>query len=397
MPRINGLINGSSRAYGFKSVSVSLITYDTLNFIASGNLTVTNNGTSNVNIFKTSGSFSWDNHAYIATPYTAPCTLEFYKLADAGDNGLSYAMMSWNADPTANASYDTLDYASYPYATNGYYIYHNGSGINPGISWNTANKFYIVYSTDGFMRHYNGSTLLYSVFYGIGNTVYVDSSFYSVNGTYGGFSDIRVIKSAWTGTNYPNVSAPPGLTSSNPLASPVAARTFGLAAGSYYFRSGSMSTAELLEYQPNYYENKPFCCVFRSSFGGAATTNKIDLNIPMAGLLVQRDALDLRGAVYWSSPITYTTVGGAGNNTADSGSGYAGSNARRVMLGGGGGHGIYNSSQQQCNWGNSSGSIGAGYNGSCGTFPNSLIWGTGTGSPFYDNNSGTWSHWITWG
>ena len=189
----------------------------------------------------------------------------------------------------------------------------------------------------------------------------------------------------------------PGSNPSNPLASPVAARTLGLAAGSYYFKSGSMSTAEILEYQPNYYENKPFCCVFRSPFGGAATTNKINLSIPMGGLLVQRDTLDLRGAVYWSSPITYTTVGGAGNNTADSGTGYAGSNARRVMLGNGGGHGIYNTGQQQCNWGDSTGSIGAGYNGSCGTFPDSLVWGTGQGSPFYANTSGTWSHWITWG
>ena len=111
-------------------------------------------------------------------------------------------MMGWNADPTADASYSSLDYASYPYATSGYYIYHNGTGINPGTSWSTANKFYIVYGTDGFIRHYNGSTLLYSVNYGTGNTVYVDSSFYSPNGTYGGFSNIKVATKAWNGTSY---------------------------------------------------------------------------------------------------------------------------------------------------------------------------------------------------
>jgi hypothetical protein len=37
---------------------------------------------------------------------------------------------------------------------------------------------------------------------GTGGTVYVDSSYYSVNGTYGGFSNIRVIKKAWNGTTY---------------------------------------------------------------------------------------------------------------------------------------------------------------------------------------------------
>jgi hypothetical protein len=57
-------------------------------------------------------------------------------------------------------------------------------------------------NTDGFIRHYNGSTLLYSVNYGTGNTVYVDSSFYSPNGTYGGFSNIKVATKAWNGTSY---------------------------------------------------------------------------------------------------------------------------------------------------------------------------------------------------
>jgi hypothetical protein len=187
---------------------------------------------------------------------------------------------------------------------------------------------------------------------------------------------------------------------SNPFSSPVQAQSSGsgnLPAGNYYFKSGSMSSPLLLEYQPNYYETKPFCCVFRSPYRSTATTNRIGLNIPMGGLLVQRDALDLRGAVYWSTPITYNTVGGAGNNTADSGTGYAGSNARRVILGGSGGHGIYRTDQSQCSWGNSTGAIGAGYDGSsCGSFPNDLIWGTGTGGATYENRSGIWSHWITW-
>lgn len=179
----------------------------------------------------------------------------------------------------------------------------------------------------------------------------------------------------------------------NPFTSPVQAQAARYPAGNYYFRSGSMSSPVLLEYQPNYYEDRPFCCVFRSSYRSTATTNRIDLNIPMGGLLVQRDTLDLRAAVYWSTPITYNTIGGAGNNTADSG--YS---PRRVILGNSGGHGIYSTSQQQCNWGTATGAIGAGWDGStCGSFPNDLIWGTGrSDTATYDNRSGTWSHWITW-
>ena len=179
----------------------------------------------------------------------------------------------------------------------------------------------------------------------------------------------------------------------NPFPSPVFAQNNNVPAGSYYFRSVGMSSPLLLEYQPSYYESKPFCCVFRSPYGSTATTNRIDLNIPMGGLLVQRDALDLRAAVYWSTPITYNSVGGSGNNTADSG--YS---PRRVMLGFGGGHGIYNINQNQCSWGSSLGGIGAGFDGgTCGTFPDNLVWGTGNNTNTYENRSGTWSHWITWG
>lgn len=177
--------------------------YAVLTFTVSANLTVTNNGVSTgVNIFKTSGGSAWDNQAYVSQGFTAPCTLEFNKLASAADDGVSYAMIAWNADPTTDANYSSLDYASYPYQTSGYQIYNNGAAITPGVTWSTANKFYLVYATNGYMYHYNGSSLLYSVNYGTGQTVYVDSSFYSPNATNGGFSNIRVARAAWNGTAY---------------------------------------------------------------------------------------------------------------------------------------------------------------------------------------------------
>lgn len=177
-------------------------TYVNLSFTASGNLTVTGAGTSTVSIFKTSGGAAWDNTAYSTQSFTAPCTIEFNKQADAGDNGASYAMIGWNEDPTTNSSYTKLDYTSYPYATSNYQVYHNGTLVQNGGSWSTANKLYVVYDTDGYIKHYNGSTLLYSANYGTGKTVYVDSAYYAVNGTYGGFSNIRVAQSTWNGSYY---------------------------------------------------------------------------------------------------------------------------------------------------------------------------------------------------
>lgn len=190
--------------FGFASTKLEFIlTYETLTFVTTGNVTLTNNGTTNVNIFKSTGVYSgWDSQAYSTTSFTAPCTIEFNKQAGSSDNGVSYAMIGWNTDPTTNASYTSLDYASYPYATSNYQVYHNGTLVQNGGTWSTVNKFYVVYGTDGFIRHYNGSTQLYSVNYGTGNTVFVDTSLYSPDATFGGFSNVRVTRATWNGTMY---------------------------------------------------------------------------------------------------------------------------------------------------------------------------------------------------
>jgi hypothetical protein len=184
-------------------------------------------------------------------------------------------------------------------------------------------------------------------------------------------------------------------TLSKPFGSPVQAMVMGAASGgTYHFKADTMSSAVQLEFQNNYYEGIPFCRVFTSPYNSTATLNRLDLNIPMKGLLVQRDTLDIRAAVYWTNPILYNTLSGVGNNTADSGHPY-----RRVLLGGAGSHGLYNTTQQSCNWGDSVGSVGAGWTGTtCGSWPNALQWGTGqSGTATYTNLSGTWSHWVFWG
>ena len=186
-------------------VVVGTGTFQTLTFIAggAGSLSITNNGTTDVTIFKTTNNNSWDTEARVAQGFTAPCTLEFFKQAASGDNSASYAMIGWNDDPTTNASYNTIDHAAYAYRYDNYNVHDNGTDLGfQGGAWDPAKKFYIVYSTDGYIRHYNDTKLLYSVYYGTGRTVYVDSSFYSVNATFGGYSNIRVKNAAWSGTGY---------------------------------------------------------------------------------------------------------------------------------------------------------------------------------------------------
>jgi hypothetical protein len=178
------------------------VQFSELNYSVDSNLTLTVIDNFTVDIFKTSGSNSWDRQAYSLTPFTAPCTIEFNKQAAVSDNSLSYAMIAWNEDPLTNASYTSLDHASYPFQTSAYSVYHNGSQVLSTGSWSTSEKFYIVYNTDGTIKHYNGSNLLYSVSYGTGKTVYVDSSFNRIDSTYGGFSNIKVSRKAWDGYQY---------------------------------------------------------------------------------------------------------------------------------------------------------------------------------------------------
>lgn len=176
--------------------------YVNLNFTLSGNLIARGNGTNLVSIFKMSGGFAWDNQAYSSQSFTAPCTLEFNKNSSYFDTTFNYAMIGWNEDPTTNASYDTIDHASYPYIQSNYVTYNNGTGLAAGVTWSPLSKFYIVYTPDGFIKHYNGSTLLYSAAYAANKTVYIDSSFYSNSANTGGFTNIRAIKRAWNGTSY---------------------------------------------------------------------------------------------------------------------------------------------------------------------------------------------------
>jgi hypothetical protein len=195
-------LSASEIAQNYFALSERYFGYQRMNYIASGNVTLTNNGTEEVTMFKNADNGSWNGQVYSLEMFTAPCTIEFSKQAQSFDNGASYAMIGWNTDPTLDSSYTSLDYASYPYMTDFYNVYNNGSSMGVGGTWDSNKRFYVVYDTDGYIRHYNGNKLLYQVNYGTGNKVYVDSSFYSVNATYGGFTNVKVSRKSWNGNSY---------------------------------------------------------------------------------------------------------------------------------------------------------------------------------------------------
>lgn len=177
----------------------------------------------------------------------------------------------------------------------------------------------------------------------------------------------------------------------------------GVTSTNYYFLPTGWTTPIELEYKPYHYDSdvrykQPYTSyvrVFQSPYAGAATVNLIDQNLPMRSLLVERDTLDIRAAVYFKveRDLKYNTTADVIGIEADGGYPY-----QRVILGYQGGHGFYNNHQRRCSWSDSIGGVGAGYDGStCGSFPNDLKWGTGQFlNATYANRSGTWSHWISW-
>jgi len=87
-------------------------------FTATTNATVFGNGTTTLDIAKTSGAVTtWDSQVYSTNGWAAPVTLEFVKPHPAVDSGGNYTMISLNADPTTDANYTSLDWAIYPYSS----------------------------------------------------------------------------------------------------------------------------------------------------------------------------------------------------------------------------------------------------------------------------------------
>lgn len=182
-----------------------------------------------------------------------------------------------------------------------------------------------------------------------------------------------------------------GLTPSTPASSPQQIQNIGLLNGYYWYKSQSMTSAIQLYTYTNMTDGKPWVRVFSSPFASNATLNYVGYNIPWKGFLIQRDVQDYRYYSYFSSYQTFNTRSDTTTTTGGNISGY------RVFIGNAGGHGFYNTSQAPCSWSNAGGSVGAGYDGTCGSWPNGLRWGVGqSGTAQYTMVSGTWETWLWW-
>ena len=176
--------------------------------------------------------------------------------------------------------------------------------------------------------------------------------------------------------------------------------------GTHYFKFSVNHAVAQYYYKPAAWNNgstdKGAIRVFVAVSQGTPSENYTGDNIPMDYIVVGRRtgsttaSFNQSGEVEFSSQQLFNTntsgmTGTSRNYWANGGNNLNGS---KVMLGGGGAHGIYNTGQNACSWGSANGAIGAGYDGSCGSYPNGLKLGIGDGDPYYNSISGTFEFWV---
>jgi len=116
---------------------------------------------------------------------------------------------------------------------------------------------------------------------------------------------------------------------------------------------------------------------FESETRGTAYTNHLGLNIPFEWMMVyevDNPSNIMRGG--FANGYLAFNQRSQTQTTDKSGTGFT--TGYRIYLGYAGGMGFYRTDQDVCSWNQSTGAVGAGYDGAtCGSFPNNLVWGTG--------------------
>ena len=169
--------------------------------------------------------------------------------------------------------------------------------------------------------------------------------------------------------------------------------------GYYWVKVSPMSNARQLYINFGMLDSKDWCLMAhwsQSSSSGTlqninnqSQTDHKGYDIPWKGFSFDDD-----GSNYYSYFSSYQAYNqrSAGQGTSSGGNkgGY------QVFIGQSGGMGWYNTGQSPCNWSSDNGMVGAGYDGSCGSYPGSLRFGLGQdGDPYRDTVlSGNLKMWI---
>ena len=177
-------------------------------------------------------------------------------------------------------------------------------------------------------------------------------------------------------------------TINNPITSSNINTFNGIAGDSYYVTSGSFNGS--IEYSGANFKSqgRGYWLAWHGGFNTTQVSSILGQSFSFSHILIE--GTGGYHTMTFSSARTFNQTSSGTTASGGTRSGY------RLYLGYGGGHGIYSTSQSPCNWSSSAGIFGAGYNGSCGSYPNSLVMGIGAGGgPYHSSLGGTWKFWIS--
>lgn len=127
-------------------------------------------------IIKAAGTAAWAAGVYSRYAVSGACRASFVK-PDASTD----VVCGLNSDPTADASYTSIDYAISMTSAGNVGIYINGTNVASPGTYAAGEAFAVEYDGTA-VRFWKGVTLLHQVAADPGRTLYLDSAFHTVGG-----------------------------------------------------------------------------------------------------------------------------------------------------------------------------------------------------------------------
>jgi hypothetical protein len=259
---------------------------------------------------KTSGNnTTWDGQVYSSEGYSKNVHITF-KVSQTN----AYLMVGLNSDPATDANYTGLDYAWYPRNDAVLEIYESNVSRGTFGSYTTGTVLSVTYDSSN-VRYFKDGVLMRTVARSISGLLYLDSSFYTVNGAINSvsFGQISTDLGAASRINT-NLNSASGLSTYNVAKTVIGGLHFNNGAGA----NGSSRNQAAITFQgQNANEAQAGIYVLNDSSNGTlmglATTDSYATGPQLGMTISQTGAISFPRAATINTPAT-CSIGSTSNN-----------------------------------------------------------------------------------
>ncbi len=260
---------------------------------------------------KSSGNNNaWDGHVYSSEGFAKNVHVTF-KASQTN----AYLMVGLNSDPAGDANYSSLDYAWYPRNDGILEIYESNASIGTFGAYTTSTVLSVVYDGTN-VTYLKDGTVMRTVARAVGNLLYLDSSFYTLNGAvnsvrYGptnidlGSFSARMVSTYNTATGLSTFSVPKTLIGNIHFANGSGTNTSTRYQAALTFMGSSASESQAGIYVTN--DNST------GTHMGFATTDSYATGPQLGMTISNTGAISFPRAATINTPAT-CSIGSTGNN-----------------------------------------------------------------------------------